>query len=109
MLQGDGQTWKPMRVPYRERFYGVWGTAENNLFASIDDAGGAIAFRMQAKLTADASFDQTYLRNGPGIGPAGGLAGAIAQLYADFLSRLKTNAENPGIGRNVVLRLSSTF
>ena len=29
--------------------------------------------------------------------------------YADFLSRLKTNAENPGIGRNVVLRLSSTF
>ncbi|MBK8003199.1 MAG: TonB-dependent receptor [Gemmatimonadetes bacterium] len=29
--------------------------------------------------------------------------------YADFLSRLKTNAENPGIGRNVVLRLSSRF
>jgi iron complex outermembrane receptor protein len=31
------------------------------------------------------------------------------KAYADFLSRLKTNAENPGEGRTVVLRLGSTF
>jgi hypothetical protein len=31
------------------------------------------------------------------------------QAYADFLSRIKTNAENPGEGRTVLLRLGTTF
>jgi iron complex outermembrane receptor protein len=31
------------------------------------------------------------------------------KAYADFLSRIKTNADNPGAGRTVVLRLGTTF
>ena len=29
--------------------------------------------------------------------------------YANFLSRIKTNAENPGEGRTLVLKLGTTF
>jgi outer membrane receptor protein involved in Fe transport len=31
------------------------------------------------------------------------------KAYANFLSRIKTNAENPGMGRTFVLRLTTAF
>ena len=37
------------------------------------------------------------------------LKNALNQSYADYLSRIKTNAPNPGMGRTFVAKLSTDF
>ena len=37
------------------------------------------------------------------------LRNALNQQWADYLSHLKTNAPNPGMGRNLIARVTTSF
>lgn len=67
--------------------------AANSFFASIDDTGNSVGFRMTQKLTSDGAFDQAYVKGGVPIGPFPSVAQTTEQLHQDFLGRGATPAE----------------
>lgn len=75
--------------------------AANTFFAAIDDTGSSVAFRMTAKLSSDASFDQAYVTGGVGTGPINTIDGATNQLYQDFVGREATTGEKSTWSTNV--------
>jgi Tol biopolymer transport system component len=68
--------------------------AANTFFASIDDTGSSVGFRITQKMTSDASFDQAYVKGGVPTGPFPSVAATSEQLYQDFLGRGATPAED---------------
>jgi iron complex outermembrane receptor protein len=119
----------PLRISYGARLEGDLGRRLRNAYFSVGAETNARQSRLdpaEAEFFADA-FDgagyrptgYTLLHLGAGCAlPAGTgrmmrldlmLRNALNTAYADFLSRIKTNASNPGQGRNLVGRVTVEF
>jgi Tol biopolymer transport system component len=67
--------------------------ASNSFFASIDDTGRSVGFRITQKMTSDGAFDQAYVKGGVPAGPLPSVAQTTERLHQDFLGRGATPAE----------------
>jgi len=118
----------PFRATYTARLEGSGSKLFSSPYFSVGGETNARQGRLdpaEAEFFSEAfngvgfqSEAYTLVNFGAGFGvPAGRhpvrfdftLRNAFNQAYADFLSRIKTNALNPGMGRALIARLSTEF
>jgi iron complex outermembrane recepter protein len=118
----------PFRATYTARLEGSRSKLFSSLYFSLGGETNARQGRLdpaEAEFFSEA-FDgagyqseaYTLVNFGAGFGVSAGrrpvrfdftLRNALNKAYADFLSRIKTNALNPGMGRALIARLSTEF
>lgn len=118
----------PFRATYTVRYEGVGSPGFQDPYVSIGGQSNAAQTRLDPaeRQFYDEAFGGTGYRPKPytlmnlgaGFGlPAGGkvvrfdfaLRNALNTRYADYLSRIKTNAPDPGMGRTLVTRITTEF
>ena len=118
----------PFRVTYTVRYEGTGGRVLRSPYVSIGGQTNAAQTRIDPaeELFYSQAFGGTGYRStgytlvnaGAGCAIAMGanevhfdlsLRNALDQAYADYLSRIKTNALNPGMGRTLVARVTTEF
>ncbi len=118
----------PFRAQYQVRLEGksrgswidpyLMVGGETNARQSRQDPAEALFYATAFDGEGYVSRGYTLARAGAGIGIVTGnavlridllLHNAFNTAYADYLSRIKTNAENPGMGRNFIVKVSTDF
>lgn len=80
--------------------------SEATFYAQAFDGAG---YHSKSYTLAHAGAGLGFLAGGAVIRVDLTLRNAFNQAHANYLSRIKTNALNPGMGRNVTLKLSTEF
>jgi len=118
----------PFRATYTVRYEGVGSPGFQDPYLSIGGQSNAAQTRLDPaeRQFYDQAFGgagyrstpYTLMNLGAGFGiPAGrkvvrfdfALRNALNTRYADYLSRIKTNAPDPGMGRTLVARMATEF
>jgi outer membrane receptor protein involved in Fe transport len=91
---------------------------ESNAKQSRQDPAEAVFYSQAFGGAGYQSEPYTLINAGAGFGLAAGandvhfdfmLRNVFDKAYADYLSRIKTNALNPGMGRSLTMRVSTAF